>query len=114
MIAMLYRIGAVYLAILIAAPIGAQAQMRSVVVPPDATVTVPSRGAFGPRLTQAPPRARAEPQDAFSDEEYTRIPRQDAIGLSPLAVLVPTVAAAILGGSLAGSGNGGSAPTRTR
>jgi hypothetical protein len=38
-----------------------------------------------------------------------------AVGLAPVAgIALPLIAAAILGGTLAGSGGGGSAPSRTR
>lgn len=90
----------------------ASAQMRSVVIPSDSGVVVPSRSQATPRLA-APPAASAEAQDAAEDYESVNKGREFS-ALAPLMVIVPAIAGAVLGGSLAGSGQGGGAPTRTR
>ncbi len=88
----------------------AQAQHRAVVVPAEAGVVIPARGAAPPPTVPQTRRARRSiglPREA---------PRQE---VSPLLVALPlTAAAALLAAALSssgGSGGGGvSAPVRTR
>jgi hypothetical protein len=95
---------------LLAAPASGWAQQTVLVVPPGAQVVVPARGAPPPR-TLPPAPARAE---APRPPEPTVL-APGAVGLAPVAgVLLPLAAAALLGGTLAGSGGGSAAPARTR
>ena len=90
----------------------AAAQLRSVVVPPEGAVVIPPRSA--PRLAARPassgvsiPPSRASGPVMLPDT---------GMGLAgPVAgVLLPAIAGALLGGSVAGSRGGTSSPARTR
>jgi hypothetical protein len=100
------------------AAVPAQGQvLRSVVVPADAPVAVPPRGQALPPRNGNPAPGRPP---AFNPSPLAAAAAAPA-GTAPMdvsavpAVLVPLVAAIILGGALAGGGGGGtSAPAVTR
>jgi hypothetical protein len=89
----------------------AAAQQNVIVVPRDAQMVVAPRGATPPART--PPPAPAPARAAAPPGEPTVL-APGAVGLAPVAgIALPLVAAAILGGTLAGS-RGGGAPAQTR
>ncbi len=96
------------LAALFALPAMAQ-PLRQVVVPPDALIAVPPRGAAPPA---AP--ALAAPEGVYTQGE-TVVLGGTPMGLGAVGVaLLPVLGAAALGAGLAGGGGGGGAPASTR
>ena len=101
------------LAVAAPAPAGAQSPQRSVVVPAEGQVVIPPRSA--PRLAAAPPGAgvgvpipRAGSGTVFLRDTGTGL-------AAPLAgMILPALAGALLGGTIAGSRGGNAAPARTR
>ena len=97
-----------------------QSTLNHVIVPPAAGVVVPPRGAGGPRLGAAPGGAgaviaRTAPLP-FATIPPVVLPAT-GMGLAApgiAALVLPTVAAAVLGSGIAGSRGGSSAPARTR
>lgn len=93
----------------------AAAQQRAVVVPAEASIAVPARGA-APIVSPGPPR---RPRRAIS-ERVLQAPRPAETGTpTSLLISVPLgiaagVLAATLGGGGGGGGGGVSAPARTR
>lgn len=99
---------ALILAALIALPAAAE-PLRQVVVPPDARVAVPPRGA----APAAAPPALA-PQGVYTQGEVVVLGGAP-MGLGAVGVaLLPLLGAAALGAGLAGGGGGGGAPASTR
>jgi hypothetical protein len=91
--------------------------LRSVTVPADATVAVPPRGQSLPTPSVAavrPPVTNPAPVVAGAGAPVV-LRAATPMPLSPVPfALLPLVAAAVLGGSLAGSGGGGTgAPAST-
>jgi hypothetical protein len=103
------------LLLLIALAGPAAAQQRAVVVPADASVVVPARGA-GPVVSSSLPQ---RPRRAIGERVLPPIQPAET-GTSSLLVSVPlgiaagVLAAALGGGGGGGSGGGVSAPVRTR
>ena len=99
-------------AIVAAAP-PAEAQLRSVVVPAEGIVVVPPRSA--PRLTARPAGASTATRPPPRAPGPVMLP-DTGLGLAgPVAGLVlPAIAGALLGSTLAGSRGGTSGPVRTR
>jgi hypothetical protein len=92
----------------------AAAQQRSVVVPADASIAVPARGAAPVASPGMPRRARR-----VVSERVLQAPRPAETGTATsLLVSVPLgIAAGVLAATLGGGGSGGggvSAPARTR
>jgi hypothetical protein len=99
---------------LLAGPASAWAQQNVIVVPRDAQVVVPARGAVAPARTLPPAPARAEALPTAPAGPPTVL-APGAVGLAPVAgIALPLIAGAIFAGTLPGSGGGGSAPSRTR
>jgi hypothetical protein len=99
---------ALILASLVALPATAQ-PLRQMVVPPEAVVAVPPRGAALP-ATPAP----LAPSGVYTQAE-TVVLGGSPMGLGAIGVaLLPLAAAAALGAGLAGGGSGGGAPASTR
>lgn len=99
---------AILLAALVALPAAAQ-PLRQVLVPPDALVVVPPRGAAAPA---AP--ALAAPGGVHPQGE-TVVLGGTPMGLGAVGVaLLPLLGAAALGAGLAGGGGAGGAPASTR
>ncbi|MBO1076392.1 hypothetical protein [Roseomonas marmotae] len=94
---------------LLALPLPAAAQLRSMTVPADVAVAVAPRGQAAPRLA-AP--ASTPMEDAGAPVILP--PGQGLMGAPLLGALLPAAAGALLGSSLAGGGGGGSGPVRTR
>ena len=94
----------------LALPGPALAQQRALVVPAEASVAIPARGAAPVGTAPAPRRARRVLDD--------RLPAAPATPtVSPLMVVLPLAAAAVLAATLASGGGGSSglsAPTSTR
>jgi hypothetical protein len=90
-------------------PWPAAAQLRSVAVPAEAGVIVAPRG-------QASPRMAAAPRSLPVGEAAAPLVLSAGSGLAAplIGVLLPTLAGALLGTTLAGGGGGGSGPVRTR
>jgi hypothetical protein len=82
------------------------AQQRAVVVPAEASVVVPPRGAgtIPSGVVPQPRRVQRQPLPAA-----TPAPSE----VSPLLALLPLAAAAVLAATLGGNGGGLSAPTST-
>lgn len=114
-----HRIASVALAVALLAPSpGAEAQTRTVVVPADAAVVVPPRGAAAlprPALRPVAGRPRLPPMSPARDDSGLDFGDAGTVA----GVLLPAIAAAALTAVLAngggGSGNhGASGPVRTR
>lgn len=88
----------------------AEAQPQILVVPAGQGVVVPPRGALAPAIRPATVR-RLRPNDAVALG-----PVADRSGVSPVVLLVPLVAAAVLAATLSGGNEAGgsSGPVRTR
>ena len=99
------------LAVLLAAS-PAAAQLSRLVVPGDGGPVIAPRGQPSPRLAVRPLPPEAAPVVAGP----IFIPAAAAAPLAgPIVALLPIIAAAVLGGTLAGSSDGGSSgPVRTR
>ena len=106
-----WRLPAAFLLALMALPLPAMAQLRSLTVPPDASMVVAPRGQAAPRL--AAPPASSIPLEAAAP---VVLPSGTGLMGAPLlGALLPAAAGALLGSGLAGSGGGGgSGPVRTR
>jgi hypothetical protein len=97
----------------------ASAQQRVVIVPADAEVVVPARGAVGPRLVNAP-RPRIPLRNAAPNPgARPMLESGSSLGGSGLAVpaliALPIAAIAAAAAAIPGGGNGStSAPARTR
>ena len=95
----------------------AQGELRSIVVPADGAVVIPPRSA--PRMAARPAGTGAGipiPPGAASRGSPVLLP-DTGIGLAApaLGMILPLIAGAVLGGTVAGSrGGGSSAPARTR
>ena len=91
----------------------AQGEMRSIVVPADGAVVIPPRMAARPAGTGA---GVPIPPGAASRRNPVLLP-DTGIGLAApaLGLVLPLIAGAVLGGTIAGTrGGGSSAPARTR
>lgn len=103
---------------LLLAALPAQAQtLRTVVVPPDATVVIAPRGQPAPGQPSAmlrpvaPPVVPAVPLPPLPPA----LPAVAPLGLAAVpGLILPLAAAALLGAGLPGSGSSGSAPAATR
>ncbi|MDB5415886.1 MAG: hypothetical protein JWR10_4221 [Rubritepida sp.] len=94
------------------------AQQRVVVVPADADVVVPARGAAGPRLVNAP-RPRIPGTRRAGERPMIESGGGSAFSglVIPALIALPLAAAAFAAASVPGAGGGGSstsAPARTR
>jgi hypothetical protein len=100
-------------ALLIAPPALAQ-PLRSIVVPADAAIAIPPRGQPWP--APAPATGIVQSLPVMPTAPTVTVP----LAAAPMAlgavvpIIIPLAAAALLGGSLAGGGSGGSAPVATR
>jgi hypothetical protein len=112
-------IAAAVAAALFAAPTGAGAQTRTVVVPADAAVVVPPRGSALPRPAASRPvaqRPRLPPVAPASEAAGLNLGGAGAVA----AVVLPAIAAAAVATVLSNGGSGGggtattSGPVRTR
>lgn len=105
-----WRLPAAFLLGLLALPLPAMAQLRSMMVPADASMVVAPRGQPAPRLAAPPPSA---PVEAAAPVVLPSGP--GLMGAPLLGALLPAAAGALLGSGLAGGGGGGgSGPVRTR
>ncbi len=92
----------------------AAAQMRVLVVPADASVAVPPRGAALPAGSPRPARrARITRQEIQADRGNDLLGGGTGLAVPFLAIL-PLAAAVALATSLPGGGGGTSSPARTR
>jgi hypothetical protein len=107
-----WRLPAGFLLALLAMPLPAMAQLRSMTVPADASMVVAPRGQAAPRLA-APPAGMAPVAEAAAP---VVLPSGTGLMGAPLlGALLPAAAGALLGSGLAGGGGGsGSGPVRTR
>ena len=106
------RLALLPLALLLAGGPAAGQTLRQVVVPADATQTVPPRGQALPAATRPMARPPVIP-DPAPPHSASLAAAPMGLGAAPL-LLLPIGAAALLGGSLAGSGSGSAAPAATR
>ncbi|WP_458093355.1 hypothetical protein [Roseomonas sp. WA12] len=94
----------------------AQGEMRSVVVPADGAVVIPPRSA--PRMAARPAGTGAGiPIPPGASRGGSALLPDTGLGLAApvLGMILPLVAGAVLGGTVAGSrGGGSSAPARTQ
>ncbi|HEY8610840.1 MAG TPA: hypothetical protein VIL69_06050 [Roseomonas sp.] len=104
------------LALLAAAQPGlAQGEIRSIVVPAEGPVVIPPRSA--PRLAARPAGTGAGiliPPGAHRGGPVLLPDTGTGLAAPVLGLALPAIAGALLGGSIAGSRGGSSAPARTR
>jgi len=94
-------------------PAAAQGELRTVTVPPDGPVVIPPRSA--PRLAARPAGTGGGVPIPPGGEKPVLLPDLGTgLGVPGLGFILPAIAGALLGGTLAGARNGGSAPARTR
>ncbi|WP_338661903.1 hypothetical protein VQH23_16935 [Pararoseomonas sp. SCSIO 73927] len=93
----------------------AQGEIRSVVVPAEGAVVIPPRGA--PRLAARPAGTGAGvpiPPGGTARGPVVLPDTGTGLAAPVLGLALPVIAGALLGGTLAGSKGGSSAPARTR
>ncbi|MBP0445616.1 hypothetical protein J8J14_12600 [Roseomonas sp. SSH11] len=96
-------------------PALAQGELRSITVPAEGGVVIPPRST--PRLAARPASAGTGvpiPPGTGRGGPVLLPDTGTGLGVPLLGMVLPAIAGAVLGGSLAGSGGAGTAPARTR